>query len=87
LDHVELVRIDRDCFRGLLMRRAEILSPPRRLQAAPARAGYADFGTRRPTRAPGPLCGEFVEQGLYNASGCWFSIFSLHPLRRMHKGV
>src|SRR5205814_10110770 len=81
LDHVELVRIDRDCFRGLLSAipalKAEVLkSAARRLAAAPGRTVTRSISEgRSPGPAPvasapktdAPLRREFVEQGLYNA--------------------
>jgi Fe-S-cluster-containing dehydrogenase component/CRP-like cAMP-binding protein len=69
LDHVELVRIDRDCFRGLLTAipalKAEVLKSARRLLGV-------DTASPPPALplAPSPLAPlrrEFVEQGLYNA--------------------
>lgn len=67
LDHVELVRIDRDCFRGLLSSipalKAEVLkSASRRLGTSPASSSLPL------SPAPlAPLRREFVDQGLYNA--------------------
>jgi Fe-S-cluster-containing hydrogenase component 2 len=74
LDHVELVRIDRDCFRSLLSAipalKAEVLkSASRRLGAAPA-PKTIPITTSPPlpiARSLAPLRREFVEQGLYNS--------------------
>jgi Fe-S-cluster-containing hydrogenase component 2/CRP-like cAMP-binding protein len=83
LDHVELVRIDRDCFRGLLQAvpalKAEVLaSAQRRLAQDAARQGETGRGgavfaagavlpAAETSNRLAPLRREFVEQGLYNA--------------------
>jgi Fe-S-cluster-containing dehydrogenase component len=78
LDHVELVRIDRDCFRGLLdavpALKAEVLkSAARRLGVSPgARSQEPGASVSHSPPLPlapslAPLRREFVEQGLYNA--------------------
>ena len=73
LDHVELVRIHRDCFRELLLavpalKREVFKAASRRLGApVPITAGTPPAAATAEQRAPGPLRREFVEQGLYNA--------------------
>ncbi len=77
LDHVDLVRIERDCFRALLTAvpalKAEVLRSAARWLGVQPGAGTPQraFPTA-PQRATapveaGPLRREFVEQGLYNA--------------------
>jgi Fe-S-cluster-containing dehydrogenase component/CRP-like cAMP-binding protein len=78
LDHVELVRIDSECFRGLLdtipALRAEVLkSAARRLAAAPGPGSTRQTAslpvppTPRPSPSLAPIRREFVDQGLYNS--------------------
>lgn len=73
LDHVELVRMDRDCFRGLLdaipALKAEVLkSAARRLGVAPGnRDQKSEVRGQKPAPSLAPMRREFVEQGLYNA--------------------
>jgi CRP-like cAMP-binding protein/formate hydrogenlyase subunit 6/NADH:ubiquinone oxidoreductase subunit I len=74
LDHVELVRIDRDCFRGLLTAipalKTEVLkSAARRLGVAPgaSRPPLSSSPSLPLASSLAPLRREFVEQGLYNA--------------------
>ena len=83
LDHVELVRIDRHCFRGLLEAipalKSEVLKRAARLLGigqASAHPGLrqtvltlatAPRSSAAPPGSLAPLRREFVEQGLYNA--------------------
>jgi Fe-S-cluster-containing hydrogenase component 2 len=83
LDHVELVRIDRDCFRGLLEAipalKSEVLkSAARRLGIGqtPSHPGLRQTvltlaaspqASTAPPAALAPMRREFVEQGLYNS--------------------
>jgi Fe-S-cluster-containing hydrogenase component 2/CRP-like cAMP-binding protein len=79
LDHVELVRIDRDCFRGLLdavpaLKHEVLKSAARRLGVGPRStpappAGGAPGPGLVPAKVASlaPMRREFVEQGLYNA--------------------
>jgi Fe-S-cluster-containing hydrogenase component 2/CRP-like cAMP-binding protein len=71
LDHVELVRIDRDCFRGLLEAVPALKTDV--LKSAAKRLGIGSRESRVGNRGAdvaashAPLRREFVEQGLYNA--------------------
>ena len=83
LDHVDLVRIDRECFRALLTAvpalKAEVLKSAARWlgvqpaadttpkAATPQRAGTPQRAFPTAPVEAGPLRREFVEQGLYNS--------------------
>jgi Fe-S-cluster-containing dehydrogenase component len=73
LDHVELVRIDRDCFRALLSAipalKAEVLKAAATWLAASVPAGAASgiSNAAASSRQLAPLRREFVDQGLYNS--------------------
>ncbi len=80
LDHVELVRIDSECFRGLLdaipaLKEEVLKSAARRLgvgagvrdQKSEVRGQKAEVKNQKPAVSLAPMRREFVEQGLYNS--------------------
>lgn len=71
LDHVELVRIDRECFRGLLdavpALKIEVLKSAASRLGVGLRDQKSDVRSQKPGPSLGPMRREFVEQGLYNA--------------------
>ncbi len=71
LDHVELVRIDSECFRGLLdaipALKEEVLKSAARRLGVGVRDQKSEVRSQKPAVSLAPMRREFVEQGLYNA--------------------